>query len=509
VPFPLLVSAIVLFAGVRAQPARAATYPLWHHLQPGKYAVGYDARWNFDYSRSWMSPNATLPFRPVLVHAWYPVAPQARTPPMTFGHYLDEPRVRESAVRTIASFQRAYSISSLKNVFQGNLALFENLMNTQTAARRGALPAKGRFPLVVYSLGQNDYLEENVVFAEYLASHGYVVVTVPQLGTSERRMELLIDDPLSYDAQVRDLSFALAVAAQRRYVDPARVSVAGMSMGGIYALLVAMNHPDVKAVIGLDASYMDKRAAYEFDQRMLPYYDPMRIKAPVLSMFRSDQNVQTTEIDALAAADRYLIEFARAIHADFDSYPALAASSPPQFVDANALSVRDQQTGLANFELVCRLSLAFLNSANLGTAFTPETSRLAAMTHSRRRDAPTEEDIGSMIILRRYEAAARRVMDAQAKYPGQELFRFKTMNRIAYEFLYTNHAPLAVDMFRLNVLAHPQSAEAYESLAEGYEAIRDNTEAIANYRQALAIDPKNADAAQGLQRLTLAKPKPP
>jgi len=55
--------------------------------------------------------------------------------------------------------------------------LFERLLKTPTLAFLNAPAAKGLFPLIIYSLGQGDYTQENVV----LWSTSRAMVTLLQL----------------------------------------------------------------------------------------------------------------------------------------------------------------------------------------------------------------------------------------------------------------------------------------------------------------------------------------
>jgi CubicO group peptidase (beta-lactamase class C family) len=75
------------------------------------------------------------------------------------------------------------------------------------------------------------------------------------------------------------------------------------------------------------------------------------------------------------------------------------------------------------------------------------------------------------------------------------------LNRLGYYFLSRGEASSAVDVFRLNVLAFPQSANVYDSLGEAYLASGDTLAAIANYRTSLELDPGNTNAVEVLDRI--------
>lgn len=59
----------------------------------------------------------------------------------------------------------------------------------------------------------------------------------------------------------------------------------------------------------------------------------------------------------------------------------------------------------------------------------------------------------------------------------------------------------ALEIFKLNVLLYPESANVYDSLAEAFEAHGERELAIKNYRRSLELDPNNKHAARQLKRL--------
>jgi hypothetical protein len=75
-------------------------------------------------------------------------------------------------------------------------------------------------------------------------------------------------------------------------------------------------------------------------------------------------------------------------------------------------------------------------------------------------------------------------------------------NSLGYELLGNGEKESAIQIFRLNVEAHPKSANAYDSLGEAYLAAGNKALAIENYQKAVAIDPETRTAVSALQRLT-------
>jgi CubicO group peptidase (beta-lactamase class C family) len=59
----------------------------------------------------------------------------------------------------------------------------------------------------------------------------------------------------------------------------------------------------------------------------------------------------------------------------------------------------------------------------------------------------------------------------------------------------------ALEIFKLNVMLYPESANVYDSVAEAYEANGERDLAIKNYKRSLELDPGNTNAIQHLKRL--------
>jgi hypothetical protein len=75
-------------------------------------------------------------------------------------------------------------------------------------------------------------------------------------------------------------------------------------------------------------------------------------------------------------------------------------------------------------------------------------------------------------------------------------------NAFGYSLLRRKQVNEAIEVFKLNVEAYPQSANAFDSLGEAYMVRGDKEKAIENYQRALALDPTMESAKQALKILT-------
>jgi dienelactone hydrolase len=382
---------------------------------------------------------------------------------------------------------------------------------TAAFANAPPLAAAGRFPVVGYSAGYNNRSHDNSVLAEYLASHGFIVVTVPQLGTSATRLTLRIN-PVDLETQARDLEFAIGEVLAGENAAPRKLGVMGYSMGGVVALLLAARNPNVDAIVGLDPSIRAPRFV-ELVTRA-PQFEPRNIRAPLLSLQSgnaSEASAQdTTVVHALRFADRYVAQVGNAAHGDFSDFAVYA--------DLFALDVQGRTAAEArqSHAAVSKAVLAFFQ-ATLGggggdtAAFSAvvRSSPLLHMRFSPRLDAPSERDFAFMVVRRGYEHARAALQAAMARDSGVDVIDQPTLNRLGYGLLEQGNAAAAVGVFRLNIDAHPKSADAYDSLADGLLGARDTTGAVAAYQQLLTLleadSTLSADAREEFRRNTQSR----
>jgi tetratricopeptide (TPR) repeat protein len=70
---------------------------------------------------------------------------------------------------------------------------------------------------------------------------------------------------------------------------------------------------------------------------------------------------------------------------------------------------------------------------------------------------------------------------------------------------FEGHQQLALEVFKLNTIMFPNSANTYDSYAFGLRATGKKKEAIQMYQKSLAMDPNNDDGKQALKELMEGK----
>jgi len=335
--------------------------PLWNDLEPGPFRVGFRALYRIDPSRSYDSASA-IKGRPIRIMIWYPAEKPANqnadAAPMRFGDYANQ----QPDDARFADFYRMLQERDQRTLTRqfsspDAAALSEKLRQTPAAAFLNASPARGKFPLVVHSTGSNDYQLESTVLWEYLASHGYVVATVPQLGSSPEQARLSFALP-DINLQRQDVEFALKEVSKFPNADSQRVVVMGHSAGGVVALMMAAENRNIDAVVGLDGELTLKSGIEIMKSAGLNW---AHFQASVLAMYRTTDNdpIDFSLLDTLSQADRYYLAFAKATHFDFQNWPLYSTLTKTE--DARGTPWRDAATGRDIYLTVCRSVRHFLD----------------------------------------------------------------------------------------------------------------------------------------------------
>ncbi|MCK4346491.1 MAG: tetratricopeptide repeat protein [Bacteroidales bacterium] len=76
-----------------------------------------------------------------------------------------------------------------------------------------------------------------------------------------------------------------------------------------------------------------------------------------------------------------------------------------------------------------------------------------------------------------------------------------SINRIGYNWMNMGQISEAIEVFKLNVEAFPQSSNVYDSLGEAYMKNGDTKNAINNYKKSLELNPDNNNAEEMLKKL--------
>ncbi len=153
----------------------------------------------------------------------------------------------------------------------------DSLLRLPLFSRRNAVALTGKRPIVLLSPGQPLTMP---VTAEYLASHGYLVVGMARKAARTFKSLEFTPNRDAIDAEAGDLAFALDFARGLKTTDAARVGIVGYSSSGLSNLAFAFQSRAPKAV-----AVFEGWEGWDVGQplvRDLPGYDPVAFRAAYL-----------------------------------------------------------------------------------------------------------------------------------------------------------------------------------------------------------------------------------
>jgi len=241
---------------------------IWPAAEPGPHDVGYRLIQEFDPTRTFKpkfdyfgKPTEDSIARPLQISVWYPARSASGRRRMKLEDYYHA-RATETDFTAPSPERLEILMNRLKNIWpiefrippEGREAIRERIdeaLREEVFAVRDAPPETGPFPLIVHMPGYNGSPDNNAYLFEYLASHGYVVAAVPNMGRYSRGID---DEAASLDVQARDLEFVVARMGEFSKVDLSRVGTTGMSWGGFSNVLFGERDARVDAVLTLDGA---------------------------------------------------------------------------------------------------------------------------------------------------------------------------------------------------------------------------------------------------------------
>ncbi|MBC7896212.1 MAG: hypothetical protein H7066_12430, partial [Cytophagaceae bacterium] len=279
---------LILQAPASASADSAAFY---RGLDRGTHTVGYRSMELVDRARHDSAAAGPVAPRRLAVHVWFPA--QRST-----GRTL---RFSELTGRSLPALaDHAVELGGARGVAQAGI---QRLGAIGTWSRAGVSPIAGRHPLVLVP----SWLAPGTVsvMAEVLASHGFVVATVPHRGTDAVAPEFNVRN---LESQATDLQFTVQELSRLPFVDDARVAVMGTGINASGALLFAMRSARVGALVSLEGGITTP-----FEQRMIrtsPYFDPRRVRTPILAITAPHPDVDAARLDIYRNAMQHRVHFA-------------------------------------------------------------------------------------------------------------------------------------------------------------------------------------------------------
>ncbi|MEO8591921.1 MAG: hypothetical protein ABI759_01240 [Candidatus Solibacter sp.] len=356
----VLAVALVCSAGAWGQSE------FWGELKAGKYSVGFRTLYLQDAARSYdteYAPAGTAAVkkpRPLFVAIWYPSTTRndaAIERSMMYRDYLRAISVDSPSADFAARLRRHTRDATVEYMLgkefdklgEEERAEWEGLQATPVFAVSNVAPAPGKFPVVIHHPGLGGSYEDNAVACEYLASHGYVVLSSAYQAADSSLLNITSDLATSLE----DLNFLLRYAGTLPYADVSKVGAMGHSYGA-QAMLGWRAQPNsaVDAVVFLDSTVV-YQPLDEFPGFKAALEQNRKSAAPVLFVADARRQPRFETFDPyLGYAPRYEATVEGLEHNDFVSQGA----------------IRKSEAVRKNYESVCRVMVQFFDAHLKGDA---------------------------------------------------------------------------------------------------------------------------------------------
>jgi len=297
-------------------------------LKRGPHKVGFMAGVHYDLGRPPLGRqyNRYREGRAVHISVWYPAQVKANHPRMMFSGYVDElsrminPREVTKATRQEAIHLMNKDLSGAGGDSIVMLQHLADMLNADTHAYKNAAYQEGEYPIVIYP--ESPVL--NSVLAEYLASYGYIVVSV-----ADNRSFSLSDRSSTVsgmEMMIQDCQFALSVIKKEFGTGRQPLAVMGTGMYATVGLGWMMRDPTIEAMINLDGGIMNPD---EFEAlQHSPFFDLKGASRPMLVMYSSPEYDHPSLINKYCYADRFIVKLSHMQMNYFRNYGIWARQMP-------------------------------------------------------------------------------------------------------------------------------------------------------------------------------------
>ncbi|WP_425639436.1 CocE/NonD family hydrolase [Algoriphagus yeomjeoni] len=480
-------------------------------LENGAFSVGFRHYVTADstrtYKRVYDWNNTTIP-RPIPVSIWYPST--------------DHPK--QSEARTVLDYMQVLKEEEeweyLPNEQILNWFYYPNTVENQqhlqevTRAFTGIKPANGNFPVLVYAPSYQASSIENFALCEYLASHGYIVISSPSRGTENRFLEGGTEKDL--ETQARDIEFLLAEITKFPNANPNQIATMGFSFGGLSNVLAQMRNEQIKAIVSLDGSIkyqlktLKKSPFFNLENVDVPFihFAQKNIPEEVLLADKIDPSLDHSFefYDSLSNSQAYSLKFHNLSHSYFSTLGVL-------------FQPRDERQDKSDLEIMESYKLASVYTLKFLDAFLKDDQEALKFITNQPSDNGLKEklvsyrskqadiqvfsfqDFNELASTQKYQNLISLHESTLKEHPDLKLPE-GNLNNLGLQLLYNSEtAQNGINIFLLATHLYPESANLFDSLGEAYLFIGENEKAMENFEKSLHLYPENQNAIERLKQL--------
>lgn len=374
--------------------------------------------------------------------------------------------------------------------------------------------ADDKFPVIVYAPSYQASSIENFALCEYVASHGYIVISSPSRGTETRWFSN--NNSKELETQAKDVEFLIKEVGKFPAVNYNKIAVMGFSFGGLSNIIAQTRNDKINAVVSLDGT---ERYQYKLLEKS-PFFEPIRIDVPYIHMAQknipkevlkedniaSELNSNFELFDSITNSNTYKLKFHNLTHSYFSTLGVLFANRDKR-QDKSDLEIME------SYKWVSVYTLHFLNaylkndtSAMRFLENNPSNNEMKeGILTKQSKKANTHEitfkDFNELALKQNYSGLYELYVSIKTKNPTLEIPE-GNLNTLGLQLVFNpNTSKQGISVFLLATKLYPNSANLYDSLAEGYLFIGDKEKAIKSFEKSLKLNSQNQNAIERLRQL--------
>lgn len=475
-------------------------------LKQGKYKVGFTIIHEKDQSRVNKGKSRALN-----IAVWYPTKSKA-TNYLKYQDYLVL-RATEDSVGKVTPSQRlkdAFLNYFKKDVSKrnGRVSFLDSLYQFDVASIDAPTPLVGNHPILIYFAGFENPSFENSVMFEYLASHGYVVYSLPSNGVGAR----MTYDKEGLNAQVQDVAwlFNYVKVKRNKYTKSKKTGLIGFSWGGLASAIALNKGVGVDAFISLDGSFS---YVMNTPKEILPNFGTTDVNVPSLCLLPWGDHQDFAFVRTLK--DVHIFKLQNIGHRNLTSDAILLKDIPGS--KEMQTFYKQKKAGLKEgYSFVCKVSKAFLDIKLKGDAtflkLQKKTLRKKKYAFDyllfNPRKSKVKDRLMGLLKKKRHLQAVNNYYQFKTLFETPLKLDAKKLTDYAFALVKTGdpyQIRLASSLLWIGMMENPKSADFNYYLAKYYlsDNIPSNDNGATRYlNAALKINPQHKDALLLKKKIT-------
>jgi tetratricopeptide (TPR) repeat protein len=480
-------------------------------LDFGNYSVGFKHYTVSDstrtYSRIYDFINQKIP-RPIPISIWYPSRQNTNgKKKLKVLDYLEILKEEEE-------WEHLPNEQILKWFYYSNTPENQEHLTEITKAYSELEFGNNKFQVVIYTPSYQASSIENFALCEYLASHGYIVISSPSRGTETRWFGR--NNAKEMETQARDVEFLIKEVSKFPIADSNKIATMGFSFGGLANILAITRNDKIKAVVSLDGT---ERYQYGLIQKS-PFFEPEKVDVPYIHMAQKDIPEQVLKednidpelnskfqlFDSITNSNAYRLKFENLTHSYFSTLGVL-------FEQRDKRQDKNDSEIMESYKLVSVYALNFLNAylKNDESALkfiedhTLDNGIKKGLLTKQSKKANSQnftfKDFNELALQQDYNNLYELYVATKKAHPMMEIPE-SNLNTLGLQLVFNpNTSGQGIHVFLLATKLYPNSANLFDSLGEAYLFMGNKKKAIESFERSLKLNSHNPNAIDRLKQL--------